>query len=103
MAKSKKSEINPSDMCYDLVLSNLTLDVGESSGSSDLELTLRRKLDHGFRTFRIQITDSSNGEVSWDADAAILCQVAEWFEDAAQLVELQDKKSKKSSLPQGRR
>jgi hypothetical protein len=103
MAKSKKREINPSDMCYDLVLSNMTLDDGESSGGSDLEFTLRKKVDHGFRTFRIQITDRSNGEVSWRADAAILCQVAEWFDDAAQLVELEDKKSKKGGLPQVRR
>jgi hypothetical protein len=89
MAKSKRSEINPSDMYYDLVLSNMTLHDGVCTEGSDLDFTLHRELDHGFRTFRIQITDSVDGKLSWEVDAALLHQFAKWFDDAAQLVELQ--------------
>jgi hypothetical protein len=105
MAKSRKSGIYNSEMHYNRVLSSLALGV-ESDGDRDsqnLEFILRKIIDDGLTRFEIEVRASGYQELAWATDVASLLEIAQWFGEAAHLLEMQDKASKKSGLPQGRR
>jgi hypothetical protein len=109
MAKSKKKEerrIHDLDMRYDLVLSNMTLGVvedGRDGDSFNLEFILRKHFNRGVTTFGVQVMDRYAEQMCWDADVADLRQVAKWFGDAAQLLELQVMELKKSESQRRKR
>jgi hypothetical protein len=104
MAKSKKSEIYDSDTRYERVLSSMALS-SESDGDDDsrsLEFMLRKIIAADLTEFVIEITASGGQELAWSTDAANLREVAQWFGDAAQILDGPVKETTKSGLPRGR-